>query len=118
MPRTELTAIRLPQERLVHAAPQHLVDTRHGMAVPIGGARKVLLHVRSDGPNVVTVVVRGGDPEVSSEGNGEDERVQVAPLETRFIGPIETAAFSQIGGQVWLDFTSDSVGRISAYRID
>jgi hypothetical protein len=95
-----------------------VIDVARGIEIPIDGAGRLLLHVGNDGPSHATITIRGGDPAFSAHGNGEDERVQIAPLEDRFVGPIDTAAFTQEGGVVWLDFTAETVGRISAYCIE
>jgi hypothetical protein len=95
-----------------------MMDTRNGMEIHIGGARNILLQVSNDGPSTATIVVRGGDRTVRIAGNGEDECVQIASMESRYIGPLDAGEFVQPGGFLWLDFTLETVGRISAYRVD
>jgi hypothetical protein len=115
MPRTRISAIPLPAGRVTGGHPVHVIDTANGIEIPINDARQILLHVGNDGPSVATVTIQGGDPALSLHGNGDSEHIQVAPLESRFIGPIDAAAFRQQGGIVWLDFTPETAGRISVY---
>jgi len=117
MPRLIIEAIYQPLAHLESGEPVHFIDTKNGIEIPIAGAVKILLHVRNDGPSLATVVIQGGNPTVSPHGNGEDEIIQVARRETRFIGPIDVAAFAQLGDVVWLDFTPETVGRLSVYRL-
>lgn len=116
MARTSLAPIYLPPDRATRTMPHELFNVHDGMAVPIGDAHEVLLHVSNDGPSVTTVIIHGGDPQVRTKGNGEDEQVQVAPGDTRFIGPLDPSAHAQTDGSIWIDFTLESVGRITAYR--
>jgi hypothetical protein len=95
-----------------------VIDAEQGIEIPVDGVRKLLIHLGNDGPSPATMTIRGGDPAVRQHGNGEDERFQVAATESRFVGPIDTAAFIQEGSVVWLDFTTETVGRITAYRIE
>jgi hypothetical protein len=118
MKRSRLEAIHLPDRRATHGSPVHLIDVENGMEVPISGADRILLHIRNDGPSVATVTIHGGDRLVRLHGNGEAEQIAIAPLETRFVGPIDAAAFTQPGGVIWLDFPPECVGRITAYRVD
>ena len=93
-----------------------MIDAHNGIEVPIDGLGKLLLHISNNGPSVATLTIRGGNRTLSPHGNGEDERVQIAPGEARFVGPIDPQAFMQEGGVVWLDFTTQTVGRIDAFR--
>ena len=117
MSRLRILAIPHPVGRVVRTHPAHHIDTTRGIEIPVAGARKLLIHLGNDGPSLATMTIRGGDRALCPHGNGEDERFQVAPLESRYVGPIDTAAFTQRDGAVWLDFTMETVGRISAYRI-
>jgi len=118
MSRTIIEAIYQPSALLESGEPIHFIDTKNGIEIPIAGAAKLLLHVRNDGPSLATVVIKGGNRTVSPHGNGEDEIVQVARSETRFIGPIDVATFAQLGDVLWLDFTPETVGRLSVYRLN
>ena len=117
MSRLRILAIPHPVGRVVRTHPAHHIDTTRGIEIPVEGARKLLIHLGNDGPSLSTMTIRGGDRALSPHGNGEDERFQVGPLESRYVGPIDTKAFTQRDGAVWLDFTMETVGRISAYRI-
>jgi hypothetical protein len=118
MPRYRLLAAVQPPGAFVSGQPSHLIDTDSGIEVPIAGATKLLLHISNDGPSVATLTIRGGKRALSPHGNGEDERVQIASGESRFVGPIDPAAFMQEGGVVWLDFTHQTVGRIEAFALN
>jgi hypothetical protein len=116
MSRSTLSPIPLPLGRVTRGHPAHVIDTEHGIEIPIDGAREILLLVRNDGPSVATVTIRGGDPAVSPHSNHQAQHLQVSPLETRFLGPIDAAGFAQESGSMLLDFTPETVGRISVYR--
>jgi hypothetical protein len=118
MSRTIIEAIYQPSARIKSGEPVHFIDTKNGIEIPIAGAAKILLHVKNEGPSLATVVIQGGNRDVSPHGNGEDEIIQVARRETRFIGPIDVAAFAQLGDVLWLDFTPETVGRLSVYRLN
>jgi hypothetical protein len=118
MSRTIIEAIYQPSARIKSGEPVHFIDTKNGIEIPIAGAAEILLHVKNEGPSLATVVIQGGNRDVSPHGNGEDEIVQIPRRETRFIGPIDVAAFAQLGDVVWLDFTPETVGRLSVYRLN
>ena len=117
MSRYRLVAAVQPPGAAISGQPTHVIDVDSGIEVPVPAASKLLLHISNDGPSVATLTIRGGNRALSPHGNGEDERVQIAPAETRFIGPIDPAAFMQEGGVVWLDFTHQTVGRIEAFTL-
>jgi hypothetical protein len=118
MSRLRISAVAHPAERVVRGPAVHVIDTTRGIEIPVNGARQLLLHVSNEGPSPATITIRGGDRALSTHGNGEDERIQVAPLEDRFVGPIDVAAFTQKDGFVWLDFTQETAGRITVYRLN
>jgi hypothetical protein len=117
MSRLRITAIPHPVGQVVQTDPLHVIDPRRGIEIPVAGARQLLIHLGNDGPSAATMTIRGGDPALSHHGNSEDEHVQVAPMESRVVGPIDTDAFAQKGGVIWLDFTTETVGRVSAFRL-
>jgi hypothetical protein len=116
MSRTELHLVPMPVDRLVHAAPHQTIDATHGMVIPLEGASSFYLEVSNSGTGALTVVLRDGDPSVSSASGGGDESVQIPAGEERFLGPFSASRFTQTGGLVWLDFGSAAAGRIAALR--
>ena len=67
------------------------------------------------GPHVVTVR-KGVNPPAFRAGIG-DLAVTVTNGTTQYIGPLESARFSQADGSLLLDFDSGTTGTITAFFI-
>jgi len=76
----------------------------------------VLRVVNADAAGI-TATIKGGPGKAGFGLGAGDKAVTVAAGATQFIGPFESARFSQADGSLWLDLSADTSVTVTAFQL-